>query len=307
MKKFLVILLVVIVAAVGLYYVFPEKVVGFLVSQARTRAGLTKKEIRIDDHKIVYLEGNPGRETVLLLHGFSANKDNWLLFSQYLKDYHLVIPDLPGFGESSKVADARYDVTSQVQRLQKFSEAIKIQKFHIAGNSMGGWIAGAYAARYPADVLSVGLFDSAGVKPPRLSEVMKRMERDENPLVLRNEKDFDRLMDLLFVKHLFLPYPMKKMFLREALANRSFNQKIMADFIPDAFSLEKDLPKIKAPALILWGDKDRIIDVSSVSVFERGLAKHETVIIKDCGHVPIVEKPHQTANAYLSFLKDVNK
>ncbi|MEN6620132.1 MAG: alpha/beta hydrolase, partial [Smithella sp.] len=120
------------------------------------------------------------------------------------------------------------------------------------------------------------------------------------------EKDFDRLINLLFVKHVFLPYPFKKMFLQEAVANRSFNQKIMTDFIPGAFSLEKDLPKIKAPALILWGDQDKILDISSVSVFEKGLAKHKTVIIKDCGHVPMVEKPRETANAYLSFIKSVS-
>jgi abhydrolase domain-containing protein 6 len=306
MKKFLIVLLVIIVASVGGYYAFPEKVAGYLISQARGKAGLSKKEIKIDDHKIVYLEGGTGPTTILLLHGYSANKDNWFLFSSYLKDYHIVIPDLPGFGESSKLINAKYDAASQIERLHKFCQAIKINKFHIAGNSMGGWFAGTYAIRYPAEVLSVGLFDAAGVKSPQLSEVTRMYQKGEKPLLLKDESDFPRLMSLVFVHPPFMPYPIKKVFIREALANKNINEKTMAEITPDIFSLEKNLPKIKAPALILWGNKDRIIDVSSVPVFEKGLKNYKTIIIPDCGHAPMVEKPQETANAYLAFIKSIN-
>jgi abhydrolase domain-containing protein 6 len=81
----------------------------------------------------------------------------------------------------------------------------------------------------------------------------------------------------------------------------------MNDFIPNIFSLENNLPKIKAPELILWSAQDKILDISSVSVFEKGLANHKTVIIKDCGLVPMVEKPLGTANAYLPFIKNTGK
>jgi abhydrolase domain-containing protein 6 len=305
MKKLLIILLVIIVAAVGGYYAFPEKVAGYLISQARDKAGLSKKEIKIDDHKIVYLEGGKGPETILLLHGYSANKDNWFLFSSYLKDYHVVIPDIPGYGESSKLVNAKYDVISQVERLHKFSQAIKINKFHIAGNSMGGWFAGAYAVRYPAEVLSVGFFDAAGVKSPKPGAVMQIPQKGENPLLLKDENDLPRLMSLIFVNPPFMPYPIKKMFIREALADKNFNEKIMDEITPDFFSLEKKLPEIKAPVLILWGDKDRIIDISCVPVFEKGLKNYKTVIINNCGHAPMLEKPQETANAYLAFIKSI--
>lgn len=70
MKKILIAVLIIIVAAVvGAYYVFPGKVAGYFISSARSKAGLTKKEIKIDDHNIVYLEGGKG-PTVLLLHGY---------------------------------------------------------------------------------------------------------------------------------------------------------------------------------------------------------------------------------------------
>ena len=75
--------------------------------------------------------------------------------------------------------------------------------------------------------------------------------------------------------------------------------------LPDVYSLEKDLPNIKAPALILWGDQDKVIDISSVPVFEKGLKNHKTAIIKDCGHVPMVEKPQETATHYIGFIKGI--
>jgi abhydrolase domain-containing protein 6 len=71
--------------------------------------------------------------------------------------------------------------------------------------------------------------------------------------------------------------------------------------------LEKDLPKIKAPTLILWGENDKIIDVSSVPVFEKGLRNHKTVIIKECGHTPMLEKTQETAEAYLAFVSGIKK
>ncbi len=61
---------------------------------------------------------------------------------------------------------------------------------------------------------------------------------------------------------------------------------------------------IQAPALIIWGGHDRIIDISSVPILEKGLKNHQTVILKDTGHIPMTEKPAETAAAYINFLKN---
>ncbi len=306
MKKVLIGILVVIVALVAGYYAFPEKVAGYMIDAARKQAGLTKKIIKIDDHNIVYLEGGKG-PTILLLHGYTANKDNWLKLAPYLtKNFHVVIPDIPGYGESSMIEQASYDLSNQMSRLHKFSQALELKKFHIAGNSMGGFFAGTYAVRYPAEIISLGLFDAGGVTSLENSVVRKMMEKGENPLVLKDINDMPRLMALAFVKPPSLPYPLKKVMTQAALANRKFYQKELKEIGPDFLSLEKELPNIKAPALILWGDQDKIIDVSSVPVFEKGLKNSQTVILKDCGHVPMIEKPQETANAYLAFIKSVN-
>ncbi len=307
MKKILVAVLVVIAAAFAAYYFFPEKIAGYLIDIARSKAGLTRKEVKIDDQTIVYLEGGQG-PTILLLHGYTGNKDNWIRFAPYLtKAYHVVIPDVPGYGESSKAAEASYDLSSQISRLHRFTQAIDLKKFNIVGNSMGGFFAGIYTVRFPDQILSLGLFNSAGVKSLQDSKVTKMREKGENPLLLKDKNDFPRLMGIIFVQPPGLPYPLKKVMVRTALANRGLYEKELKDIAPDLLSLEKELPAINAPTLILWGDRDQVLDVSSVPVFEMGLRNHQTVIIKDCGHWPMLEKPKETAGKYLSFLKSLAK
>ena len=305
MKKFLIAILVVIVAAVVGYYAFPDKVAGYIIDAARSQAGLTKKEIKIDDHNIVYLEGGKG-PTILLLHGYTGDKDNWTRFAVYLtKDYHVVIPDIPGYGESSMIEKASYDLSSQMSRLHKFTQALELKNFHIVGNSMGGFFAGTYAVRYPDEIISVGLFDAGGVMSLEKSVVRKMMDKGENPLVLKDSNDMSRLMALVFVNPPSLPYPLKKVLTQTALTNRKFYEKELREIDPDFLSLEKELPNIKAQTLILWGDQDKVLDVSSVPVFEKGLKNHKTVIIKDCGHLPMLEKPRETAMQYIDFIKGI--
>jgi pimeloyl-ACP methyl ester carboxylesterase len=236
-KKILLAILVVIGVAVVGYYAFPEKVAGYIINAVRSKAGMTKKAIKIDDHNIVYLEGGKG-PTILLLHGYTGNKDNWTRFCVYLtKDYHLVIPDIPGYGESSMIEKASYDLSNQMSRLHKFAQAIELKKFHVAGNSMGGLFAGTYAVRYPDEIISVGLFDAAGVMSLKKGIVMQMMEKDENLLVLKDSNDFPRLISLFFANPPSLPYPLKEVFIETALANRKFYEKERKEIFPDLYSL----------------------------------------------------------------------
>ena len=170
---------------------------------------------------------------------------------------------------------------------------------------MGGFFAGIYAARYPDEIISVGLFDAAGVTSLEKSAVMKMMEKGENPLLLKDSSDMSRLSALVFVNPPSLPYPLKKVMLKTALANRKIYEKELKEMDPDFFSLEKELPNIEAQTLILWGDQDKVLDVSSVPVFEKGLKNHKTVIIKHCGHLPMLEKPKETATHYIDFIKGI--
>lgn len=312
MKKILPITLFLFLLFIGIYLLFPETLFHLLVNVGRYSAGLTRKEIQVDDHRIVYLEGGKG-QTIVLLHGFAANKDNWIQFSRYLtKDYHVVIPDLPGFGESSQRQSENYAAGNQLKRIDRFTETLKLEKFHLAGNSMGGMLAAMYGATYPRKVITLALLAPGGVGSPNPSEVALLIQKGTNPLLTGNPEDFDRLINLCFVKPPFIPARFKRVLAADAVAHRDFNKKIWDDMLGslsrEALSaretlLRPYLPQIQAPVLVVWGDGDKVLDVGGATILEKNLRDFQTVIMKDMGHAPMLERPQETASYYTGFLK----
>ncbi|MBF0224526.1 MAG: alpha/beta hydrolase [Desulfobacterales bacterium] len=306
MKKIGIILVTLLSLTIGcalvIYFFFPEFLYNSSIQQARKSAGLLKKSINVDGINMVYLEGGKGEQKLVLIHGFGGNKDHWTLFSKFMSDkYHLITPDMPGFGESSKFEDQSYDILSQVNRLKNFVDKLQLKSFHIAGNSMGGHIAALFTIKFPEYVLSLSLLDAAGVKSINKSKLSVFFEKGENPLVVKTTQDFDRLMELAFVKPPIIPGSVKKLFTKEAITNSKLNDKIWKDMKDIPAPLENLLSGITAPVLILWGDKDKILDVSSVPVFEQCIKNYKTVIMKDCGHSPMIERPEETAEHLRNF------
>lgn len=273
------------------------------VKYERNKAGLTKKSITVDNFDFVYLEGGEG-ETILLFHGFGGDKEHWTRFSRYLTDkYRVIAPDSPPAGESTKIETEDYGYLSQVKRLHSFAEKLGLKKYHIAGNSMGGHIAGLYATEYPDEVLSLGLINSAGVNSPKPSKLSEKLAKGENPLIVSNEEEFDYLMKFSFVNPPYIPGFFKSEVMKKSAANKKYNEKVFTDIRKDGNLLEKRLSKIQAKTLILWGDTDNIIDVSSTEVFQKGIQKNKVVILKECGHAPMIELPEETAKHYLEFIR----
>jgi abhydrolase domain-containing protein 6 len=304
MKKLLLALALLLAAGAGTLYLSPSALLASAQFAERQMAGLTHQQVQVGDFNIHYYEGGPkDAETILMIHGFGADKDNWLRFSRPLTArYHVIALDLLGFGESSK-PDASYDVGSQTERLAAFAKQLGIHKLHLIGNSMGGHIAALYAARYPEQVLSVALLDNAGITAPHKSELFQRLERGEaNPLLVSQPEDFDRMMSFLFVEQPVLPESLKQHFAKRSIANHELNQKIFSQLRERYIPLEPELAKIQAPTLLLWGDQDRALDVSSIEVMQPLLKQPTVVIMKNCGHVPMIERPEETASHYQAFL-----
>lgn len=269
----------------------------------RKDANVTIKSVNIPDFKIVYAEGGTG-DTIIMLHGFGVNKDRWLSFAKLLTpNYRVIILDIPGFGESSKPEDKNYNIMSQVERLNFFAKELKLTKFHLVGNSMGGDIAGNYAATYPEMVKTLALLDALGVKTPIKSELTLLMEKGENPFYVKDVNSLDKYLEFMFVKPPQFPNFIKKYAAKQALKDTPLNEKIYKDMQTDMFVLESKLNKITAPTLIVWGDTDRVIHISSVPIFKKGIKNSKSVIIKECGHAPMLEKPEETAAIYQDFLK----
>jgi pimeloyl-ACP methyl ester carboxylesterase len=303
-KKLAVILAAAIAIALVAYFALPGLLVKWARDSERKAAGLQAKSLRVNDHDIAYLEGGKG-EPILMVHGFAANKDNWTRFAKSVTPmYHVVALDLPGFGDSTYLESASYTTMEQAKRLNQFANAVGLKKFNIVGNSMGGHIAGRYAVMFPETVLTLGLFAASGVKSPVPSEMARRLAKGEpNPLVASSVDEFDRLIRFVFYKPPEIPGFAKKLLLEEAVRHKASNERIFKQLSAEIGSLEPDLPKIKARTLVLWGDKDRVLDVSSVQVFEKGLPDCTTKTMKDCGHLPMIERPQEAAGDYLAFLK----
>jgi len=303
-RKVVVILAIAAALAVVLYFFLPDIIVDWARARDRSSAGLQAKSLRVDDHEIAYLEGGQGTP-VLMVHGFAANKDNWMSFSKFIAPaYRVVALDLPGFGDSTCLESASYGMSDQAKRLDQFVNAAGFNKFHIVGNSMGGHISARYAIMFPEKVLTLGLFNSAGVMSPVPGEMTRRLVNGEpNPLVATSADEFDRLLKFVFVTPPAIPGFAKKLLVQEAARHNASNARIFKQISSEIGALEPDLPKVRARTFVLWGDNDRVLDVSSVQVLEKGLADCTTVIMKDCGHLPMIERPEEAAGHYLTFLK----
>ena len=299
-----IIAVIVIVVCAVLYFVAPSYLYNKAIDGRRSEAKLTIKSLDIPDFRIVYAEGGTG-DTIIMVHGFGGNKDNWLSLAKlFTSNYRVIIPDLPGFGDSSKPQDKKYNIMSEVERLNLFAKELKLTKFHLVGNSMGGNIAGNYAADYPEMVKTLALFDAAGVISPIKSEFILLLEKGINPLIIKEVNDYDKFFEFVFVKPPQIPSVIKKYLAKQALKAGPFNKKILKDQMDsDIVVLQSKLNKITAPTLIVWGDSDKVIHISSVPIFEKNIRNSKSVIIKECGHVPMMEKPEETASIYQGFLK----
>ncbi len=297
-------LILVVVAGGAAVWLSPALALEATMRLERGRAGLEQKVVEVDGHRIVYLEAHPDASpTILMVHGFSADKDNWTRFARYFGDYHVVVPDLPGFGESTRDEAAVYDIASQADRLAAFADALGLEPHHVVGNSMGGNLVGAYAVEHRERVESVAFFANSGVTPTNESEVMQARRRGETPLLAASVRDYARIVDLVFVERPFLPEPVLEHFARRAVETRAFNAKISSDLAERPFPLEPVLEDIDVPVLILWGDSDRVLDVSSIEVMQPRVPHAVVVIMDGCGHLPMVERPQEAALHYLRFLQ----
>ncbi|MEA3470326.1 MAG: alpha/beta hydrolase, partial [Thermodesulfobacteriota bacterium] len=216
--------------------------------------------------------------------------------------YRILAIDLPGHGDNSRDFNKTYDLDYITEGFTKTIEKLNLGRFHLAGNSMGGYVSKIYAVNNPDRVITLGLFDSAGLVSPLPSDFQLALDRGDNPLIVNSRDDFDRLMRFAFNKEPFLPWPLRSVVARKYISNGRFNQKMWNDIWAKKSEAIDLLPRLHMPVFIIWGDADRILHVSSVEVYQRYIPQIETVILKNCGHAPMLERPAETADFYLRFL-----
>ena len=253
---------------------------------------------------IEYLEGGQG-DALVLLHGFSANKDNWTRIGKYFTPYFRVIaPDLPGFGESSLDPHGDYTIRAQVERVKAFIRALKIKSLHLGGSSMGGAIAGVYASLYQKDLKSLLLISPGGVASSELSKMFRLIEEGKpNPLIPRDAEDYEYMLDFVFVEKPFIPGPVKKALVQEAVTHQPLYQKIFKQLTNSVdIPLQDVMTGLPVPTLIVWGAQDRVLHVSGARILELVIPGARVEVMDAVGHLPMIEKPEKTAGLYLHFL-----
>ncbi len=284
------------------YFFFPAVVLDVVRNYERQAAGLELGVTQVGDFDIHYLSGGDG-PTIVMLHGFGGEKTAWVpMATRLTQGYRVIAIDLPGFGESSRLVDERYDVSTQIDRVEAVAVALGLENFHIVGNSMGGWIAAGYSHRYPQRVLSLAVLDAGGVDQPNPSDFYVAFNDGDNQLLVNSAEDFDRVINNTFVNPPTIPGPIKAYLSQESMSRAAFNKRVGEQLLEFPFPLEPLLPDITQPALVLWGDTDLIIDVSAADVFESLLPNASKVILTNTGHVPMMEKPAETTTVYLDFL-----
>lgn len=302
-KSVFVFIIFCIVAAVVFLYLAPEKATKTAIDMERWRSGLTRKEITLPSGlRYVYLEGGQG-EPLILLHGFGADKENFTRAARSLTPrYRVIIPDHIGFGESSHPQDADYSAGVQAARIRTLAKALGITKLHLGGSSMGGQIAMMYAALFTDEVKSLWLLDPGPIRSAPPSEFKKIINRTgENPLLARNEDEFARTFAFVMSDPPFIPRPILNVMARERIKNYDLEQRIFHEGFNDP--VEKYVNGLQTPALIVWGDKDRIFEPVTAEILHKLMPNSEVRIMKGLGHLPMVEQPRLCTDDYLKFRK----
>lgn len=249
---------------------------------------------------------------VVLLHGTSASLHTWEGWVKALKSQRRVITlDLPAFGLTGpftgRYADGGYGGDAYARFVLDLADHLKLQRFVIGGNSLGGEIAWRVAATTPDRVHQLLLVDAGG--PP--------FEPEHFPLGWH----LARLPVLSRALEWVLPRQLVAEGLATAYADPS---KITPELVDRYFELTlregnrralmerlrawrpgegaERIASIRTPTLVLWGRRDRLIPLSVGEYFTRTIPGSRLVVFDDLGHVPQEEDPARTVRPVLTFL-----
>ena len=253
---------------------------------------------------------------LILLHGMSSSLNTWDSVVIGLKDKKRVISlDLPGFGLTGPSPENAYNFAYYSKFIDSFTTRLKIKRFILVGNSMGGAISWNYALHNPQGLAKMVLVDAAGYP--------KKGESGSLGFTIASTPVINNL----------LLYATPKFLVRKSLETVYYDQDRVTDEQVERFhdvairegnraaallifkgsfqgnskrflnSNIARIKEIKTPTLILWGDKDNLISVDNVAQFQRDIQGSQAEIYKNVGHVPMEEVPGKVAASIAGFVK----
>lgn len=298
-------LAVLVVVLAGSYFFAPQWLMQAAVMRQAMDARVEKHFVQAGDTRWVYYEGGTG-PTIVLLHGFASSKEVWLPVAKRLTPhFRVVIPDLPGWGESSRTPGGNYDMDAQAARLDTFVRALGLPRFLLVGHSMGGGIAGVYAAEHPDRLAALALVDAGGLKA-RENGFSRDMLAGRNPFLVSDRNGLARLAALAFEKPPQLPGRFVDVLLERRQRDQAFIKRTFDALRPPSqvLAVQHRLDRLTMPVLGLWCRDDKIIDVSALDSLRDGLpavSAFSARTLRGCNHMPMLEKPEETAHTLIDF------
>lgn len=247
------------------------------------------------------------RPAIIMLHGFGASLHTWEPWAQALAPrYRVIRYDLPGFGLSPPDAGEDFSLGRDIAVLGMLMDHLGVARATLIGNSMGGKVAWHFAARYPDRVEKLVLISPDGFaqagqaygEAPRVGAALGLMRHFlPKPLLRMNLApaygDPSRLTDALVTRYHDL---MLAPGARASMIGR-FEQAVLDD--PAGL-----LPRITAPTLLVWGERDRLIPVSHAKDYLALMPAARLLRFPSLGHLPHEEAPEESLPPVEAFLAE---
>lgn len=234
--------------------------------------------------------------TVLFLHG-AGGVPQWLPFFDAITEHHeILVPEHPGFGGSDDPPWIRSVSDLALFYLDLVEEA-GLDNIRLIGNSLGGWLAAEILIRDRARFRSLVQLAPAGIR-------VKGVPCGDNFIWGPEEAVRNLYHDQEFADRILALTPTEAqidVMLRNRFTVAKFGWQPRW-FNPD---LEKWLHRIKLPALVLWGDDDKIFPPAYGALWHERLPDARLVVLERCGHLPHIEQAAVTARHVLTFLEGV--
>jgi len=247
------------------------------------------KKININGIELAYARHGTGKP-LILLHGFPLDHTIWDKIIILLKDtFDIIIPDLRGFGESTTMEDP-YTIDDLASDIAGLLDHLNIEKTAIAGHSMGGYVALAFARLYPECVNGLGLVSSQALAdPPDRKDGRYQLAADIAKNGIGGVVD---AMTTKFTSDKQLQQQARTVMEKQQPAAYIGALKAMAE----RFDSTPLLASMDYPVVIIHGDADALIPIDRSHEIKNAVAHPHFVATKDTGHLPMLEAAQETAD-----------
>ena len=234
----------------------------------------------------------------VLVHGYLGSSEMWTFQKEFFsKHYRVIIPALPGFGESHNVKSLD-SINKMARQIIDLLDQKNIDKFNLIGHSMGGMIVQEITKLIGDRVNKLICFatGSIGEIPGRFETIDETREKLKKDGI---EVSFSRVPKKWFVKG----DKDKNYFLcKNAIKDVSLEAADNALIAMKNWSGKEDLKNIKNETLIIWGDKDTSYNFDQVDTLKKNIKNSRLEIFKDCAHNVHLEQPDQFNNLVQEFI-----